>query len=64
MNFIAILQVCENTEKKRIQTLAVRISETARVISFKFGMYTPLVYGKPCSKFGSNWIRDHRDTKV
>ena len=51
-------------EKKKIKTLAARISEMAGAISFKFGMWTPLAGGQLCSKFGSNRIRDYRDTKV
>ena len=30
----------------------------------KFGMLTPFTGRQLCSKFGSNQIRDHRDTKV
>ena len=64
------LQVCEKTKKKKKktkkinQTLAARISEMAGAISFKFGMKTLLAGGQLCSKFGSNQIRDYRDTKV
>ena len=50
--------------QEKIETLAARISEMAGAISFKFGMYTPLAGGQLCSIFGSNRIRDHRDTKV
>ena len=51
-------------QRKKIDNLAARISEMAGAISFKVGMWTPLAGGKLCSKFGSNRIRDHRDTKV
>ena len=54
----------KKNEEKKNETLAARISEMAGAISFKFGMYTPLAGGQLCSKFGSNQISDHRDTKV
>ena len=54
----------KKTKKKKNETLAARISEMAGAISFKFGMWTPLAGGQLCSKFGSNQISDHRDTKV
>ena len=50
--------------RKKNKTLAARISEMAGAISFKFGMLTPLAGRQLCSKFGSNQISDHRDTKV
>ena len=50
--------------RKKNETLAARISEMAGAISFKFGMQIPLAGGQLCSKFGSNQISDHRDTKV
>ena len=68
LHFIAILQVCENTKKKKrrkkTETLAARVSDMAGASSFKFGMQTALAGGQRCSKFDSNQIRDHRDTKV
>ena len=54
----------EKKRRKKNDTLAARISEMAGAISFKFGMKTPLAGGQLCSKFGSNQISDHRDTKV
>ena len=62
--FIAIFSSVRKDKEKKIKTLAACILEMARAISFKFGMQTPLAGGQLCSKFGSNWIRDHRDTKV
>ena len=54
----------EGKNEEKIENLAACISEMAGAISFKFGKYTPLAGGQLCSKFGSNQIRDHRDTKV
>ena len=54
----------EKKNEKKNETLAACISEMAGAISFKFGMLTPLAGGQLCSKFGSNQISDHRDTKV
>ena len=47
-----------------METLAACISEMAKVISFKFGMWTPLAGRQLCSNSGSNRIRDHRNTKM
>ena len=54
----------ERKQRKKIETLTVHISEMATAISFKYGMYTPLAGRQLYSKFGSNRIRGHRDTKV
>ena len=62
--YITILCKCAKTRRKNIETLAGRISEMAEMLSFKFGMWTPLAGGQLCSKFSSNRMRDHRDTKV
>ena len=68
LRFIAIFASVRKDEeeknKVKTETLAARFSEMAIAISFKFGMWTPLASGQLCSKFGSNRIRDHRDTKV
>ena len=60
--------MCEKTKKKKneekTETLAACILEMVWAISFKFGMWTPLVGGQLCSKIGYNRIRDHQDTKV
>ena len=54
----------EEKRRKKIQTLAARISEMAGAIFFKFGMWTPLPSRHVCSNFGFNRIRNHRATKV
>ena len=69
MRFIAIFASVRKDEeekkrRKRNETLATRISEMAGVISFKFGMQTPLAGGQLSSKFGCNRMRYHRDTNV
>ena len=64
LRFIAIFASVRKDEEKNPETLAACISEMAGAISFKFGMWTPLVGGQLCSKCGYNWIRGHRDTKV
>ena len=51
-------------QRKKPQTLAARISEMARAIFFKFGMWTPLASRHFCSNFGFNRIRNHGATKV
>ena len=61
--FIADFAMCAKRRKKT-QTLAARISEMARAIFFKFGMWTPLPSRHFCSNFGFNRIRNHRATKV
>ena len=56
----------QNEEKKKTKklndTLAACISEMSGVIFFTFSMKTPLPSQHFCSKFGSNWIRDHSAT--
>ena len=51
-------------EEEKTQTLAVRISEMARAIVFKFGMWTPLPSRHVCSNYFFNRIRNHGATKV
>ena len=63
-NFCKCAKKRRRKNEEKNETLAARISEMAGAISFKFGMYTPLAGGQLCSKFGSNQISDHRDTKV
>ena len=63
-------KVCEKkysrrkTRRKKPQTLAVRISEMAGAMFFRFGMWTPLPSRHFCSNFGFNQIRNHGITKV
>ena len=65
---IIIIIVCKMTKKEKnkekIKTLVACIWEMDGAVSFKFRMWTALAGGQLCSKFGSNRIRDHRDTKV
>ena len=46
------------------ETLATHISETAREVSFKFGMWRGLPGGHLGSETSSIWLRDHGATKV
>ena len=67
--FIADLQSVRKEEEKKYEekktlTLAACISEMARTIFFKFGMWTPLPRRHFCSNFGFNRIRNHGATKV
>ena len=57
-------EVEEKNKRKKTQTLATRISEMARAIFFKFGIWTPLPSQHCCSNFGFNRIRNHGATKV
>ena len=57
-------EVEEEKTKKKTLSLADRISEMDGVISFKFGMWTPLPSRHCCSNFGFNRIRNHGATKV
>ena len=67
-----LCEVCNKMKKKRgkkknkqkNETLAVRISEMAGMISFTFGMWTPLTGEQLYSKVSSNQTKDHVDTKV
>ena len=54
----------EEKTKKKIQTLAARISEMAGAVLFTFGMWTPLPSQHFCTNFGYNRIRNHGATKV
>ena len=64
--FMADFAKCakRRSRRKKIQTLAARISEMARSSSFKLGMWTPLASRHFCSNFGFNRIRNHGATKV
>ena len=67
--FIAMFQnVQKDKEEKKLRNkneiLATHISETAREISFKFGMSGGVPGRHLCSKTGSNRMRDHGATKV
>ena len=67
LQFIAIfasVQKHEEKEEKPKLWLLVTQKWLERLISFKFGMLTPLAGGKLCCKFGSNRIGYHRVTKV
>ena len=54
----------EEKNEEKTQTLAARISEMAKAIVFKFGIWTPLPSRHFCSNFGFNRIRNHGATKV
>ena len=60
--FIAIF--AKRKPKNLNETLATHISEMAREISFKFGMWRGLPGGHLCSETSSNRIRDLGATKV
>ena len=67
--FIAILQSVrkDEEEKKRRnknQLLGTHISEMAKAMFFKFGMWGGLPGGNLCSKTGFNRMKDHGATKV
>ena len=71
MYFIAIFQSVrkdkEEGEKKprnKKELLGTHILEMAKVIFFKFGVWSGLPGGNLCSKTGSNQMKDHRATKV
>ena len=51
-------------QRNKNEILATYIAVTARVISFKFGMWGGLHGRYLCSETGSNRMRDHGATKV
>ena len=63
--------MCEKTKNKKKkkqrnknELLGTHISEMAKAIFFKFGMWGRLPGGHLCSKTGSNRMKDHGATKV
>ena len=57
-------EVEEKKRRKKIVTLAARISEMAGAMFFTFGMWTHLPSRHFCSNFGFNGVRNHGATNT